>query len=252
MNNSPVYINLKDIKLTFPLYSNNIPSFKSNIVNFITRKDKKNSEKRILNAIDNVSLKINENETVGLIGRNGSGKSTLLRIISKIYEPDSGVRDIKGKVVPLMTTGIGFNDNLDAIENIKVGCLMMGLKKSEIKQKIEKIIEFTELQDFAYLPIKYYSVGMRMRLGFAMATEVEPEILLLDEVFSGGDFYWIEKANVRMKSVIEKAKIVLIVSHSLNEISNFCTRTIWLSKGKVRLDGETSDVLNQYQDTNEN
>ena len=247
MNENNIHINLENLRLTFPLYSNSEPSLKTKIVNHFTGKDQKNSEKKLLKAIDDVSLKINHHETVGLIGRNGAGKSTLLRLISKIYEPDSGKIEIQGKVVPLMTTGIGFNDNLDAVENIKVSGLMMGLKKSEIKNKVDKILDFTELHEFAYLPIKYYSVGMRMRLGFAMATEVEPEILLLDEVFSGGDFYWMEKANERLESVIERAKIVIICSHTLPEIERFCSRTIWMSKGKIKLDGQTDQVIAEYQ-----
>jgi ABC-type polysaccharide/polyol phosphate transport system ATPase subunit len=146
-----------------------------------------------------------------------------------------------------MDFGIGFNENLDAIENIKIASLILGIKKSEIKERTEHILDFSELTEFANLPLKYYSKGMRARLGFTTATEINPEILLLDEVFSGGDIHWLNKSTTRLENIIENASIVVIVTHSLDRIIKYCNRAIWLDKGNLVMDGNSNDVIQEYR-----
>lgn len=240
------YIRLKGVSLRFPLYNNNDPNTKSRVVNFFTKKDENDTKKKYIQALDDINLDIEEGQSVGIVGRNGAGKSTLVSLISKIYTPNKGELQISGKIVTLMSMGIGFNNNLDAFENIKIAGLIMGLEKEDIKERTNKILEFAELEDFSNLPIKYYSKGMRARLGFSTATEIDPEILILDEVFSGGDVHWLEKANDRMKGIIKRSKIVIIVSHSTGRIKELCNRVIWLDHGKVIMDGDANDVMDKY------
>jgi len=239
-------IKLKEVRLNFPLYANKDPNTKSLIIDFLKRRKSKENEKKYFLALDNINLEFNENEVIGLVGRNGAGKSTLIRVMSEIYKPNSGICEINGKVVTLMGMGVGFNANLDAIENIKVSGLIMGMDKDEIKERTHSILEFAELHDFSNLPIKYYSTGMKTRLGFSAATEINPEILMLDEVFSGGDAHWLEKANVRMRRIINESKIVVIVSHSTGRIKDLCNRVVWLDKGKIKADGETNQIMDEY------
>lgn len=241
-----VNISLKGISLSFPLYSNSDPNLKSNLVNLFNKKDNKNSEKKILRALDNIDLEVKEGQTLGLIGRNGAGKSTLIRIIAEIYDADEGEISINGNVVTLMNTGIGFNENLDAIENIKIAGNIMRIPKHEMENRISRILNFAELEDFARLPIKYYSKGMQTRLGFTTATEISPEILLLDEVFSGGDMHWMKKANERLVKIMQSSKIVIIVSHSMELIRTYCNRIVWLESGKLKMDGDPEDIVPRF------
>lgn len=244
---SDYYIKIADVSLKFPLYTNNDPNAKSALINFITKNDSKNSEKKYFHAIKNINLTFEKNQTIGIIGSNGAGKSTLISLISDIYSPSEGYIETKGKIVTLMGMGVGFNANLDAVENIKIAGLIMGLDKRELQERVQRILEFAELEKFSRLPIKYYSKGMKARLGFSTATEVSPEILLLDEVFSGGDLHWVKKAEDRMKSIIADSKIVIIVSHSMNRVADLCNRTVWLDRGEVKMDGPPEEVIPVYK-----
>lgn len=196
-------------------------------------------------ALRDISLKIYEGETIGLIGRNGSGKSTVSRIISGSLVPDYGQRQIKGKV-HLLALGIGFRPTMTGRENVMISGSILGLSRPEIREKMPEIEEFAELGDFFDEPIRTYSAGMRSRLGFAVSTAVNPDILILDEVMSTGDAAFRKKANDRMKEMRERTKTVVIVSHVPAQLEELCSRVIWFEKGRIVMDGKVDDVLPEY------
>ena len=240
-------IEAKDLSLSFPLYLDNDPNAKSKFIEIFNFNKPKIEKVKSIHAINKINFKIEAKSCVGIIGHNGAGKSSLIRLISNIYTPTKGNILVKGKVTTLMDFGIGFNAHLDAIENIKIASLIMGIPKEHIKERTQEILEFSELKEFSNLPLKYYSKGMRSRLGFCTATDIAPEILLLDEVFSGGDIHWVKKSLKRLEAVIEKAKIVVIISHNLNTIEKYCSRSIWLKKGEVLMDGSSVDIIKEYR-----
>lgn len=209
------------------------------------RKSRLRRSKRI-KALNDVSFSIEEGETVGIVGRNGSGKSTLSRILSHLLFPSSGSVDIAGKV-QLLSLGVGFKPKLTGRENAYLSGALLGISRKEMDQKIEEIEQFAELNDFFYEPVRTYSSGMKSRLGFAVSTVVQPDILVLDEVFSTGDDYFREKAYERMEQMRSRTGIVVIISHSIQQVRTFCSRVIWLEKGFVVMDGKPDEILNNYK-----
>ena len=199
-------------------------------------------------ALDNLSFSINKGETIGLMGLNGSGKTTLLRIISGIYPPDSGNVVIKGKMAPLLQIGIGFNNELNAEENIIIYGMLLGLSKLEAKLKIDKIIEFAELEKFRNLKLQNYSTGMRARLGFATALEVNPDILLVDEVLSVGDDVFRKKSFEAYLSFKKNHKTIIFATHALKMIEELSDRAILMDKGKIIKFGIPSEVIPVYRE----
>ncbi len=198
-------------------------------------------------ALKDVSFTVGENETVGIIGRNGSGKTTISRILSTVLQPNQGMVDIQGKV-QLLALGVGFNTSLTGRDNVYISGSLLGLSKKEISEKIEDIEAFAEIDDFFDEPVRTYSSGMKSRLGFAVSTAVQPDILILDEVFSTGDQSFKYKAKERMEEMRDKTKIVFIVSHSSAQVKQLCSRAIWLEKGQVLMDGKPEEVLKYYDD----
>lgn len=198
-------------------------------------------------ALDGISLEFNNGDRVGLIGRNGAGKSTLLKTIAGIYTPTSGRIKIQGRIVPLIEIGAGFNPEFSAIENIYLNGAIMGCRMRDIDKIKDEVIEFAELQEFAETPVKYYSTGMYMKLAFSIATSIQPDILILDEIFAGGDAQFVKKAESRMAKIIRDSNIMLMVSHDNSLIRKFCNRVIWVDHGKVILDGNAEEVLSAYE-----
>lgn len=198
-------------------------------------------------AIDNISFKINRGEAVGLIGRNGAGKSTLLKMVTGIADPTSGKISVRGQVAPLLALGNGLDPTLTGRENIYLNGAILGYTKEYLKAKEESIIEFSELGDFIDTPVRTYSSGMTMRLAFSIATAASPEILILDEVLAVGDSAFQAKCNARISEIIEDGATVFFVSHNLVDIVRLCKRVIWLEKGKIRMDGAISDVVEVYR-----
>ena len=197
-------------------------------------------------ALRDVSASFYEGETIGLIGRNGSGKSTLSMIISGALKPDKGKIIINGKV-QLLALGIGFRPQLTGRENVMISGAILGMSRKDIKSQLPDIEEFAELGDFFDEPIRTYSAGMKSRLGFAVSTAVEPDILILDEVMSTGDAAFRKKANKRMEKMRAKTKTVIIVSHNPGQVRELCTRVIWLERGRLIMDGSTEDILPIYE-----
>jgi len=196
--------------------------------------------------LKDVSFDVERCERVGIIGRNGAGKSTLLKILSRIVYPTEGEARIRGRVKALLEVGTGFNPNLSGRENIYLNASIHGLERGEIESCLEEIVEFAGVQDFLDTPVKHYSTGMVMRLGFSVASHLDPDILLLDEVLAVGDLSFQQKCLKRVESLTSGGRTVLFVSHSIDAIARFCTRCIWLDKGKIVMDGSTQEVSEAY------
>lgn len=196
--------------------------------------------------IDNIDLTINCGEKVGIIGANGSGKSTMLKLISGILQPTTGTVRVKGAIAPLIELGAGFDTELTVIDNIILYGVMLGYSQLEMRSRAKDILEFAELETYASIPVKGLSSGMTARLGFAIATDVTPNILILDEVLSVGDISFKNKCSQRMKDFWQDDVTILLVSHSMDMICENCHKVIWMEQGRIKMIGQTQDVINQY------
>lgn len=198
-------------------------------------------------AVNNLSLEVKKGEILGILGKNGAGKSTLLKMVTGVVAPTSGEINVKGKISSLLELGAAFNGELTGYENIYQHGQVMGLTNEEIKEKEKDIIDFADIGEHLYQPVKTYSSGMFARLAFACAINVEPEVLIVDEVLSVGDMAFQEKSITRMKEIRKKGTTILFVSHSLHAVRNFCSRAIWMRDGQIVLDGKTSFVTEEYK-----
>jgi lipopolysaccharide transport system ATP-binding protein len=197
-------------------------------------------------ALNDLSFTVNEGEVLGIIGRNGAGKSTLLKVLSKITYPTSGRVRVRGRVASLIEVGTGFHDELTGRENIYLNGSILGMRKKEIDDRIGQIIEFAGVEKFVDTPIKRYSSGMRLRLGFAVAAHMDPDVLFVDEVLAVGDADFQKKCLNAMDDMRTGGRTVLFVSHNMAAIENLCPRTIWIDAGKMRMDGASSEVIAAY------
>jgi len=200
----------------------------------------------LLWALDGVSFEVKAGETLGLIGPNGAGKTTILKLLSRVTRPTSGRIAVKGRMSALIELGAGFHPDLTGRENVYLNAAILGLKKQEIDRKFDQIVEFAELEDFIDTPVKRYSSGMYVRLGFAVAAHVDPDVLLIDEVLAVGDHMFKDKCVQRINEFREAGKTMIIVSHNKEMIQKLCTRTIFLYKGRVVYEGETQKALDLY------
>jgi ABC-type polysaccharide/polyol phosphate transport system ATPase subunit len=191
---------------------------------------------------------VKDGERLGIVGRNGAGKSTLLRTISRIYEPTMGHIDVHGRVAPLLDIGAGFHPEFTGRENIYFNGAFLGYSKEQLREIEKEVIAFAELEDFIDSPVKYYSTGMYMRLAFSLATTVHPDILILDELFVGGDASFVQRGKKRMNKMIDKSSVMILVSHDPSLLRSLCDRYIWLDHGKVIDDGDVK-VLDAYVST---
>lgn len=201
---------------------------------------------RRVRALDDVSFHVGSGDRLGIVGRNGSGKSTLLRVLGGIHEPTAGHVEIEGEIAPMFNVGLGMRADSTGRRNIILRGLLKGLTKQQAEARIPEIEQFSGLGGFLDMPVRTYSHGMAMRLAFAMGTAFEPEILLLDEWIGAGDQEFRQKANKRMRELVEKAGIVVLASHNPNLIRSLCNKTIWIHKGKVEAFGATPMVFEQY------
>jgi ABC-type polysaccharide/polyol phosphate transport system ATPase subunit len=197
-------------------------------------------------ALKDVSFEVKKGEVIGIIGRNGAGKSTLLKIISGILKPTEGSVSCSGSIVPMLELGSGFDHDLTGRENIFLNGAILGYGKEFLESKFEEILDFSELGRFIDVPIRNYSSGMLMRLAFSIATMVNPEILIVDEILAVGDAAFQEKSKARMMELMSGGTTVLFVSHSLDQIREMCNRVIWLDSGKIKMIGETQKVCDAY------
>lgn len=200
-------------------------------------------------ALKNVSFNVKKGEILGIIGKNGSGKSTLLRAVAGIFSPNKGSIDIKNNSVSLLSIGVGFQSKLTGFENIILSGLLLGFSEEEIREKIPEIIEFSELGDFIYKPVKTYSSGMYSKLSFSITAILETDIILIDEVLSVGDIHFKEKSGKKMKEIItDENKTVILVSHSMDTIKELCNEVLWLNDGIVMGKGKPDEILPKYQE----
>ncbi|MBI1861653.1 MAG: ABC transporter ATP-binding protein [Deltaproteobacteria bacterium] len=193
-----------------------------------------------------VSFSLSEGDRLGIIGRNGAGKSTLLKVISRIYRPTEGRVGVEGRIVPLIEIGAGFNPELSGRENAFLNGAILGMPRKVIAERMESIIEFSELKEFIDMPVKYYSTGMHLRLAFTLATEIPPDILILDELYAGGDASFIAKANERLERFVAGSRILIIVAHNLEYIRRFANRAMILKQGEVAGVGAPQAMIESY------
>ncbi len=197
-------------------------------------------------ALKDVSFEVSDGETLGIIGSNGAGKSTLLKILSRITKPTSGRAEIRGRVGSLLEVGTGFHNELSGRENIYLNGAILGMKRAEINKKFDEIVDFSEMERFLDTPLKHYSSGMYMRLAFAVAAHLDPQILIVDEVLAVGDIGFQKKCLGKMRDIGESGRTVLFVSHDMNAISRLCKRAIWLERGEIKGDGQAAEVVSSY------
>lgn len=213
------------------------------------KKRKENINKDIIHAVKNVSFKVEKGEIVGIVGKNGSGKSTMLKSIAGIFQPDSGIIDLKDSRVSLMSIGVGFKSENTGRENIMISSMLLGFTSEQAVEKMEEIIEFAEIGDFIDRPVRTYSSGMYSKLTFAITAVLDTEIMLVDEVLSVGDAQFRKKSFEKMQSLIlDDSRTVIIVSHDLATLRKLCTRVLWLHDGELKMHGETEEVLPVYEE----
>ncbi|MBP3635490.1 MAG: ABC transporter ATP-binding protein [Bacilli bacterium] len=238
-----VSIEVKHVSKNFKLYYDKASTLKEKLL-FFNKKNSNSTE--MLNVLKDINIKIYDGESVALIGTNGSGKSTLLKLMTKIIYPNEGTIKIDGKLTSLLELGAGFHMDFSGRENIYFNASIFGLTKKQIDDRLDQIIEFSELGEFIDNPVRTYSSGMYMRLAFSIAINVDADILLIDEILSVGDKHFQDKCFDKLMELKKSGKTIVIVSHSLDSIRKFCDRSIWLYKGEIRMDGNTKDVLDEY------
>ncbi|MGF6530558.1 ABC-type polysaccharide/polyol phosphate transport system ATPase subunit [Paraburkholderia sp. GAS206C] len=243
------YIELKGATLDLPIYDVQGRSLKKTVL----RMGRRNTIAEgtdgvvVVRAVNNVDLRLEKGDRIGLIGRNGAGKSTLLRMMAGIYSPTHGSVVSSGKVVPLLDISLGMDENSTGMQNIRLRGLLLGMSDAEIRAKQQSIAEFSDLGDYLDLPLRTYSSGMRVRLAFAVSTAVDAEILLLDEVMGVGDASFMHKAQDRLADLHSRAEIVVLAMHANKEIRKVCNKALWMERGHVRAFGPVEEVVSQYE-----
>lgn len=236
-------IDIREATMDFHLEHENINSFKEFFVNLLKGKIHYDH----FRAVDQVNLQVKPGEVCGIIGRNGAGKSTLLKMIAGVLTPTGGSIKIHGNIAPMLELGAGFDQDLTARENIFLNGAILGYSKEFLEKKFDHIVEFAELKDFIDQPVRTFSSGMMMRLAFSIATQVDPEILIVDEILSVGDSHFRQKSEGRMREMMSGGTTVLMVSHVLAQIRSMCNHVIWLDHGKVIMDGDAKTVCDAYE-----
>lgn len=244
MSKKNIALKVENVSMRFNLSAEKVDDLKDYIIKFVKR------ELRFQEfwALKNVSFELAKGERLGILGFNGAGKSTLLKVIAGVLKPTEGTVKKKGKIVPLLELGAGFDKQYTGAENIFLYGAVLGYSKEFIQEKYDEIVEFSELGDFINVPLKNYSSGMKARLGFAIATVVEPDILILDEVLSVGDAKFRKKSEKKIRDMFDKGVTVLFVSHSLEQVKRLCDKAILLEHGKVIAKGTVTEVSKLYED----
>jgi len=236
-------IHFERVSKRFTLHHERHRSFQELAVNLFRRSS---GSREALWALRDVSFAVEQGETVGLIGPNGAGKSTVLKLLSRIIEPTSGRVEVDGRVGALLELGAGFHPDLTGRENVFLNGSVLGLSRAEIRRKLDEIVAFAELERFIDVPVKHYSSGMYVRLGFSVAVHTDPEVLLVDEVLAVGDQVFQQKCLRRISELRRDGVTIILVSHNLGSIGNLCERAIWLQDGRIEADGGSAEVVDQY------
>ena len=241
------HIAFNHVNVDFPIYNANNRSLKNTVLQAATGgRVSFGVDHTIVRSLDDVTFEIKDGDRVGLIGHNGAGKSTLLRTLGKVYTPTAGEAIIKGKIGSLVDISLGIDPEATGLENIMIRAALLGLTKIEIKEKLSEIIEFSELGPFINMPVRTYSSGMHLRLAFAVATVIRPEILLMDEWLSVGDMAFNLKAEARLQELVRSSRILIIASHSRDLIQKICNRAMWFEHGKLKMNGSPFEVCQAY------
>ena len=233
-------IEVKDVYKSFNVYLDKANSLKEKLLFW------KRNRKEVREILKGINLNIKKGEAVALIGVNGSGKSTLLKLMTKIIYPNKGKIITNGKLTSLLELGAGFHADFSGRENIYFNASIFGLTRKEIDRRLDQIIEFSELRDFIDNPVRTYSSGMYMRLAFAVAINVDADILLVDEILSVGDQHFQAKCIEKMKELRKEGKTMVFVTHSLGTVKEFCNRAVWLKDGEIKIDGNPEEVIEKY------
>ncbi len=240
-------IEVQDISVFFPLYHGSSRSLKKTVVAAASgRVAQDQSHRIVVQALRDLSFSLSSGDRLGLVGSNGAGKTTLLRVLAGIYEPVMGRMRVQGSVNALLDPNLGMNMDLTGRENIRLRGLYNGLSAADLRRLEEDVQEFAELGDFMELPVRIYSSGMVVRLGFALATAIRPQILLMDEWILAGDAVFMEKARVRLEDMVRGAEILVLSSHSAEIVHSWCSRVMWMKEGRVIADGPARAVLETY------
>ena len=237
-------IRVENLSIKFRIYHDRSPSLKDYFANLFKRKS--HTAYSDFWAVKDVSFEIAAGDRVGIVGHNGAGKSTLLKALCRVYESSDGLISVDGRIAPLLEIGAGFHPEFTGRENIYLNGSILGYTKRQIRIIEPEVIAFAELEEFIDMPVKYYSTGMYMRLAFSLATAIHPDILILDEIFAGGDAAFLAKAKARMHDMIDKADIMIMVSHDQELVKSLCNRVIWIDHGKLVADGSPDDVVGRY------
>lgn len=240
---SETVIQVRDVSMHFNLMEEKVDSIKEYVVKLLKGKLLYND----FIALNHVSFDVQKGDILGFIGFNGAGKSTLLKILAGVLTPTTGSVTVKGTIAPLIEVGAGFDPELTARENIYLNGAILGYSKAFIEQKFDSIIGFAELKDFVNVPVKNFSSGMYARLGFSIATAVQPDILIVDEVLSVGDFRFQQKCEERIRKMIEDGVTILLVSHDISMIERLCNKVLWLDHGEMKKLGKTAEVCEKYK-----
>lgn len=243
-------IKVEDVSMKFNLGIEKNFSLKLFFINMFNpkKKDEKKGNKDFW-ALKHVNFEVERGEVVGFVGGNGAGKSTLLKVVSGVMKPTEGKITVAGNICPMIELGAGFDMDLTARENIYLNGSILGYSREFIDQKFDEIVSFSELQDFLEVPVRNFSSGMVARLAFSIATQVDPEILIVDEILSVGDLNFQQKSEAKMRSMITGGTTVLYVSHSIDSIRSLCDKVVWLDHGKVVMSGNTEKVCQAYYDS---
>ena len=243
-DNTNVIIDLNQVEMEYFMQTERVDSMKEFFVRLIKGKIKKEKKK----ILDGVSFTVKKGESVGIIGHNGAGKTTILKMITGIIKPTKGSIKVSGSVAPLLNLGAGFDYEATARENIYLNGAILGYTSKEIKEKFDSIIEFAELENYIDVPLKNFSSGMVARLGFAIAIDVEPDILLMDEILAVGDENFKLKCTKKIEELQKKGITFIIVSHSMPQIKKLCQRAVWIENGKVVEQGESGEICDKYHE----
>jgi ABC-type polysaccharide/polyol phosphate transport system ATPase subunit len=241
------YINVSDLSIRFRVYHDRSPSLKDYFASLFQKRQTQSYSD--FAAVNNVTFSITAGDRVGIVGHNGAGKSTLLKALCRVYEPSSGTLNVNGKIAPLLEIGAGFHPEFTGRENIFLNGAILGYNRESLEAISPEVIAFSDLEDFIDTPVKYYSTGMYMRLAFSLATAMHPDILILDEIFAGGDAAFMAKARARMTALIDKANIMIMVSHDHKLIETLCNRVLWVDRGRLVADGSPKEIVAQYLDS---
>lgn len=238
-------IEVSHVSMHFNLMEERIDSLKEYIVKFVKGKLLYND----FVALDDITFNVQKKDLLGIIGLNGAGKSTLLKILAGVLMPSTGRVEVHGNMVPLIEVGAGFDPDLTARENIFLNGIILGYRKKFLREHFDEIVDFAELHDFIDVPVKNFSSGMYARLGFSIATVVRPDILIVDEVLSVGDFRFQEKCERRINDMIKDGVTIILVSHDMSMIERLCTKVLWLDHGKMRAYGDKDEICEQYKNS---